>query len=72
MKRKIEFLLVTGFKRIVEIDDSLTILELKQFLKNTCFIHFKVESMRFIYNGRELSNDEFLHSNINYIALATS
>lgn len=70
MKRKIEFLLLTGFKRIVEIDDTLTVLEIKQFLKNTCFIHFDVESMRFIANGIQLDNESFIPNSIESIALA--
>lgn len=70
MKRKIEFILVTGYKRIVEVDDTLTVLEIKQFLKNTCFIHFHVESMRFISNGIQLDNESFIPHSINSIALA--
>lgn len=69
MRKSVIFHLKTGFKIPITISDNNTIYQIKQYLHTTTLSHFPIETMKFICEGKILSNNEYLPYNCEIIAL---
>lgn len=69
MRKSVIFHLKTGFKIPITISDKNTIYQIKQYLHTTTLSHFPIETMKFICEGKILSNEDYLPYNCTVIAL---
>ena len=69
-QRTLDFMLITGFKQKITIENTASVLEIKERLHNHYFSHFPIKTMKFIANGKEINNYENIPNDISTIMLA--